>query len=87
MPCCNNSRALLCALGLAVLAAGMLPAADAPQPAVPVVHASLDAAYEAAASDHSLVLIVFGADWCLPCQLLESNTLSAPGLLSSPYFR
>lgn len=43
----------------------------------PVFHTSLKATSEAAAADQSLVMVVFGADWCAPCKLLKSRTLSS----------
>ncbi len=43
----------------------------------PIFHTSLKAASEAAAADQSLVMIVFSADWCAPCKLLKSRTLSS----------
>src|SRR5438067_8082690 len=73
----RSSRALLplslalCAfcfcLPLRALAATNLP--------TPVFHGSLKAATEAAASDQSLVLLIFGADWCAPCKMLKAKTL------------
>jgi HEAT repeat protein/thioredoxin-related protein len=47
----------------------------------PTFHASLKAASEAASADHSLVLLIFGAEWCAPCKLLKKNTLAAPEFL------
>src|SRR5215475_1332698 len=43
----------------------------------PLFHTSLTAATEAAAADQSLVLIVFGANWCAPCRQLKARTLSS----------
>src|SRR5436190_4482665 len=48
----------------------------------PTHHASINAAVEAATADHSLVLVIFGADWCAPCKLLKKETLPAEEFLS-----
>ena len=81
MPYCSRLRAwtvpLCCTL--AVLAAGRAPGAD--PSARPDFHTGLEAGYEAAAADHALILAVFGADWCGPCKLLQSNTLDAADFL------
>jgi len=45
------------------------------------VRLGLDAAYEAAQADHSLVLLVFGAEWCGPCKMLQKDTLDASAFL------
>ena len=45
--------------------------------ASPVFHSSVKAASEAAAADQSLVLVVFGADWCVPCKELKAKTLGS----------
>ena len=45
--------------------------------ASPVFHGSVKAASEAAAADQSLVLVVFGADWCGPCKQLKAKTLDS----------
>lgn len=45
--------------------------------ASPVFHSSVKAASEAAAADQSLVLVVFGADWCAPCKQLKAKTLDS----------
>jgi HEAT repeat protein/thioredoxin-like negative regulator of GroEL len=47
----------------------------------PVFHTSVKAASEAAAGDQSLVVIVFGADWCAPCKALKSKTLASKEFL------
>ena len=47
------------------------------QVAQPTFHASLKAATEVAATDQSLVLLIFGAEWCGPCKQLEKNTLAS----------
>src|SRR4051812_1762104 len=39
--------------------------------AAPTFHSSLKLASEAAATDRSLVLLVFSADWCAPCKALK----------------
>lgn len=43
----------------------------------PVVHTSLKSASEAAAADQSLVMVVFSATWCAPCQQLKQKTLAS----------
>jgi HEAT repeat protein/thioredoxin-related protein len=47
----------------------------------PVFHTSLKAASEAAAGDQSLVLLIFGAEWCGPCKALEKTTLKSGDFL------
>ena len=59
---------------LLVLFHGRVPAPGAEIPS----HASLKAALEAAAADQSLVLLIFEADWCAPCQAFKKQTLAAP---------
>jgi HEAT repeat protein/thiol-disulfide isomerase/thioredoxin len=44
----------------------------------PIFHSSVKVASEAAALDQSLVMIVFGADWCVPCKQLKAKTLASP---------
>ena len=69
-------------LAPALLAACVLAAAAAETPAVPpVFHPSFQTASDAAAADQSLVLLIFSAEWCGPCKLLKSKTLSAPEFL------
>jgi len=66
---------LLCGSGcaLALLLASPAPAAESG----PTFHATLGAASEAAAEDGSLVLLIFGAEWCPPCKLLKETTLAS----------
>lgn len=66
---------LALALSLLLLPLALVAATNTP---VPVFHGSLRAASEAAAADQSLVLLVFGADWCAPCKELKSKTLASP---------
>src|SRR5258708_3681923 len=81
MPCCNNHRRkmtawlLLAALVCSCTTRGAEPAGR------PNVRLGLDAAYEAARVDSSLVLLVFGAEWCGPCKMLQKDTLDAPAFL------
>jgi len=70
-------RRAACALAPFLLAVWVHLAAAGP----PTYHASLNTAMAAAAADQSLVLLIFGAEWCGPCQLLKSNTLSAPAFV------
>ena len=69
-------------LAPALLAACVLAATAAEPPVLPPqFHSSFQAASDAAAADQSLVLLVFSAEWCGPCKLLKSQTLSAPEFL------
>src|SRR5262245_57191709 len=67
--------ALLLLLQLIPPAAGAVPPTSTSKPA-PTTHASLKAALSAALTDQSLVLLIFGAEWCGPCKALEKNTLA-----------
>jgi HEAT repeat protein len=78
MRCCNRSRleATLAALLVLLLLAQVVSAVIVVSS--PIFHSSLGVATEAAASDQSLVMIVFGADWCVPCRQLKAKTLDSP---------
>src|SRR5438094_6878687 len=80
MRCCSKSRWEAISAAPAALLLLLLPkqpaSAAIPVPG-PVFHSSLKTASEAAASDQSLVMIVFGADWCVPCKQLKAKTLAS----------
>jgi HEAT repeat protein/thioredoxin-related protein len=73
-----------CATGLtrywlpALLAVFILTVAVAEPAAGPSFHPTFKAASDAAAADQSLVLLIFGAEWCGPCRELKNKTLSSP---------
>jgi thioredoxin-like negative regulator of GroEL len=83
---CNETvmRALYASLTLVSLFALVAPsaAAEDTKPAL-TLHATLRAATEAAATDQSLVLLIFGAEWCGPCKKLKSETLASPEFLTN----
>lgn len=64
-------------LAAALLAVCALGAAAPATVVAPVFHSSFQTAADAAAADQSLVLLVFSAEWCGPCKLLKSQTLSS----------
>ena len=51
------------------------------EPAPPSFHVSYSAASEAGAKDGALILLVFRAEGCGPCGMLEQQTLQAPEFL------
>src|SRR5689334_2195086 len=80
MRCCSKSRlgAIFPAqAALLFLLLLMQPVSAVITVSSPIFHSSLKAANEAAASDQSLVMIVFGADWCAPCKQLKAKTLAS----------
>lgn len=58
--------------------AATVRAADAGPKSAPAVveHAGIAAAREAAGRDDALIMLVFGAKWCGPCQALDHRTLT-----------
>src|ERR1035441_4565043 len=80
MRCCSKLRLktiLAAPASLLVLLLSMQPLRAVITVSSPIFHSSLKAASEAAGSDQSLVLIVFGADWCAPCKQLKTKTLDS----------
>jgi len=63
---------------LSGLLALLVLTAVAGDPASPSFHPTFQAASDAAAADQSLVLLIFGAEWCVPCRELKARTLSSP---------
>ena len=70
MRCCSSHKLFL-------FAAAMLAAARVFAAQSPTFHATFKTASEVAATDQSLVLLIFGAEWCAPCKALKTNTLSS----------
>jgi protein disulfide-isomerase len=64
-------------LALASLAAGTANAQG------PAWHATLDSARRVAAESNRLVLIVFHADWCQACRVMERDTLGQQAVLDN----
>lgn len=62
------------------LAMGLARPADSPV-GRPTFHANLQVASEAAAADHTLVLLVFSAEWCAPCKVLKRTVLDTTEFL------
>src|SRR5258705_473409 len=75
-----HTLAIAVLLAVQVTAASTYAATNAPT-ATPIFHATLKSATEAAALDQSLVLLVFGADWCVPCKMLKAKTLTSKEFL------
>jgi thiol-disulfide isomerase/thioredoxin len=67
-------------LGLPLLLCCISVSAESAKPG-PVIHATLKAASEAASADQSLVLLIFGAEWCGPCHKLKKETLASSDFL------
>ena len=78
----NPARMAACCLAGALLMVSTVGAVGSEQGVVqPTFHSSFEAASSAATADQSLVLLIFGAEWCGPCKLLKSQTLSSPVFL------
>ena len=76
----GHSPFVLCRWLLALASAALIPLFAAGAPA-PTFHSGLKVASAAAALDQSLVLLIFGAEWCAPCQWLKKNTLESKEFL------
>jgi HEAT repeat protein len=67
-----------CSLATLLLRLLLTPALGADKTVPPpVFHSSIKTASDAAAADQSLVLVIFGADWCGPCKELKAKTLDS----------
>jgi thioredoxin-like negative regulator of GroEL len=77
LPRYETSRLAARHFATALLLAALWPAVAAETNFEPVFHATFRAASEAASADQSLVLLIFGAEWCEPCQRLKTDILAS----------